>query len=151
MESFVLSETLKVGGLSSSLTNWKLTPQYLYLLFNDDEPSRLTNQVYTTEGHPLSLSTRSLKPPSPSRRQLHKGENLQCPRYHPPTVGGGLVVGIERRADYEYARRIVYGPSVAGVLAEDKQRVQWWEGGHCSIPEVPKYVRVPRVDINTDI
>jgi mannosidase alpha-like ER degradation enhancer 1 len=70
---------------------------------------------------------------------MHRGENLWCPIYEPPTLGG-LVVGIERRADYEYARSLVFGWGVEGRVIEDMQRVRWWEGGYCPWPSAPKFV-----------
>lgn len=70
---------------------------------------------------------------------MHRGENLQCPAYFPPTLGG-LVVGIERRKDYEYARGLGFGPGEEGVMIEDEERVQWWEGGYCEKPVMPNYV-----------
>ncbi|ORY31990.1 glycoside hydrolase [Naematelia encephala] len=123
MESFVLSETLK----------------YLYLLFDDQNSTPLSNRVFSTEGHPLFLPYNLTKPSSAIRRELHRGENLVCPVYEPPVLGGGLVVGIERRPDYEYARHLVFGSGVDGRAAEDQHRTQWWEGGFCPIPSVPKF------------
>lgn len=99
----------------------------------------MSNRVFTTEGHALSLPANLLRPSSQIRRQMRRGENLFCPAYVPPTLGG-LVVGIERRADYEYARSLVFGPGVEGRVEEDKDRVKWREGGYSLIPEVPKFV-----------
>ncbi|KAK4689097.1 hypothetical protein P7C73_g1006, partial [Tremellales sp. Uapishka_1] len=121
MESFVLSETLK----------------YLYLLF-DTSPLSHSNSVFTTEGHPLSLPVSLLRQPSEARRQSHRGESLTCPPYKSPTLGG-LVVGIEQRADYEYARTLVFGPSDIGVSIEDEARVHWSESGFCAVPVVPRF------------
>lgn len=114
--------------------------QYLYLLFDGHRPHRHSNQVFTTEGHLLSMPAKHLRPTSAARRAMHRGEILQCPVYKPPTVGGGLVVGIERRQDYEYARSLVFGWGVNGRAIEDQDRVQWWEGGFCSLPTAPKFV-----------
>ena len=83
---------------------------------------------------PLSLQRR---PPS-TRKVLHRGENLQCQKYQPPRVGG-LVVGIEQRHDYEYARSLVYGPGYEGVEAE-RGDVFWSESGFCEAPNVPRFV-----------
>lgn len=69
---------------------------------------------------------------------LRRGENVQCPTYRPPTLGG-LVVGIEQRQDYEYARSLVYGPGVDG-RAEEQGQVHWSEYGFCAVPSVPRYV-----------
>ena len=109
------------------------------MLFDPTPPSRLTNKVFSTEGHPLYLPSRLLKPPAAIRRSLIKGQDLYCPAYSPPTLGGGLVVGIERRRDYEYARRLVFGPGVDGRV-EERGQVWWWEGGWCEIPKAPKFV-----------
>lgn len=132
MESFVLSESLK----------------YLFLLFDaasssEDKSSsggtgkKLSNTIFTTEGHLLSLPIDKLEPMSPTRRKLHKGENQYCPVYTPPTVGGppgrGLVVGIERRADYDYARMLVRGEDVEPSLS-------WDDNGVCTTPSVPRFV-----------
>ncbi|RXK37277.1 hypothetical protein M231_05419 [Tremella mesenterica] len=122
MESFMLSETLK----------------YLYMLFDPTPLPRLTNSVFTTEGHTLSLPHGQLRTPSFVRRAMHRGENQQCPVYRNPELGG-LVVGIERRADYDYARSVVYGPGLEGVWAENESGVKWWEGGFCVIPKAPKW------------
>lgn len=62
-----------------------------------------------------------------------------CPAYRPPTLNG-LVVGIERRADYEHARSLVFGLGTAGTVIEDKERVMWWEGGFCEVPRVSRHV-----------
>lgn len=133
MESFMLSETLK----------------YLYLLFDHNTSSRSTpspnsNKVFTTEGHLLSLSHNLQKKPSTMRRQAHKGENLQCPVYQSPTLGGpsgkGIVVGIERTSEYEYARMLVFGQGIEGRVFENKERVGWSEGGFCKLQDVPKFV-----------
>jgi mannosidase alpha-like ER degradation enhancer 1 len=70
---------------------------------------------------------------------MHRGEDLFCPAYEPPTLGG-LVVGIERRVDYEYARSLVFGWGVDGRVIEDKESVHWWEGGFCSLPSAPTFV-----------
>ncbi|WVQ80984.1 hypothetical protein IAT38_003091 [Cryptococcus sp. DSM 104549] len=139
MESFMLSETLK----------------YLYLLFSHT-PFPNSNKVYTTEGHPLYLPTSLLNRPSTTRRALHKGEHLTCPVYKPRRVGGrprsshagtaadweaeeeGIVVGVEGRDEYEYARGLVYGWTALGLKAEDPKRM-WWDGGVCSLPVAPKF------------
>jgi len=78
------------------------------------------------------------KPISKARRVLHRGENVQCPVYKPPTLNG-IVVGIEQRRDYEYARSLVFGPGVEG-RAEENGRVHWSESGFCEIPTVPRFV-----------
>ncbi|WWD22230.1 hypothetical protein CI109_106721 [Kwoniella shandongensis] len=129
MESFMLSETLK----------------YLYLLFSDT-PFPNSNKVFTTEGHPLYMPTDRLRPPSPPRRAMRKGENPTCPIYVPTlapvSVAGdaGIVVGIEGRAEYEYARGIVFGWGEDGLeVEEDGKNRMWWDGGVCPIPSSPKF------------
>lgn len=121
--------------------------QYLYLLFDDRDTSRLTNRVFTTEGHLLSLPFDKLRPPSKIRKAMHRGENLYCPKYEPPTLNG-LTVGIEQRTDYEYARSLVFGWGVEGRAGEDKSRVHWSESGFCAVPQVPQHVSAifPRSD-----
>ncbi|WVQ93882.1 hypothetical protein IAU59_000960 [Kwoniella sp. CBS 9459] len=126
MESFMLSETLK----------------YLYLLFADT-PFPNANKVFTTEGHPLRIPPRLLRAPSPTRRILRNGENPTCPVYIPFMAGGlredeGIVVGIEGRAEYEYARGLIYGWGSEGLEVEDPRRM-WWDGGVCYIPSAPKF------------
>jgi mannosidase alpha-like ER degradation enhancer 1 len=133
------------------------------MLFDTTPPTRpLTNKVFSTEGHPLHLpyqllqksssSSSSSSPPSgtPGKAQT-KGQDLFCPVYTPPTLGGGLVVGIEQRTDYEYARSLVFGPGVEGRVEERKAGViagrggegggvWWWEGGWCEVPKAPRFV-----------
>ena len=136
MESFVLSETLKVCYLS--LEETLCLDQYLYLLFDDSSPSKLSNKVFTTEGHPLSLAHKFQRRPPSTRKTLHRGENLQCPVYKPPNLNG-LIVGIEQRRDYEYARSLVFGFKGHGVLAE-RGNVHWRSYGYCEVPNVPRHV-----------
>nr|XP_018266555.1 uncharacterized protein I303_00530 [Kwoniella dejecticola CBS 10117]OBR88713.1 hypothetical protein I303_00530 [Kwoniella dejecticola CBS 10117] len=126
MESFMLSESLK----------------YLYLLFANT-PFPNSNTVFTTEGHPLRMPPSLLKQPSSTRRALRKGENPTCPLYRPNTVGGssgspGIIVGIEGRGDYDYARSLVYGLDDSGAQVEDRRRI-WYDGGVCKIPIEPKF------------
>ncbi|WVR03311.1 hypothetical protein IAU60_000302 [Kwoniella sp. DSM 27419] len=126
MESFMLSETLK----------------YLYLLFSDT-PFPNANKVFTTEGHPLRMPSRLLRAPSAVRKARRLGENHHCPRYQPATAGGrvtgqGIVIGIEGRNEYEYARALVYGWDKEGLEVEDWNRM-WWPGGTCRVPTVAKF------------
>ena len=116
--------------------------KYLYLLFDPTSSRPLSNLVYNTEGHPLSLPFTLLQPPPYPRRALHRGENAFCPIYEPEKLGGGLTVGIERRSDYEYARQLVFGPGVDGRAAETQESIGWWEGGFCAMPVVPRHVGV---------
>lgn len=48
------------------------------------------------------------RPPSPQHRLNRRAENLVCPRYEPATLGG-IPVGIEGRADFDYAQWLVFG------------------------------------------
>ncbi|WVW81609.1 hypothetical protein I302_103604 [Kwoniella bestiolae CBS 10118] len=126
MESFMLSESLK----------------YLYLLFADT-PFPNSNTVFTTEGHPLRMPKDLLKAPSTPRRAMRKGENPTCPVYRFVTVGStipsqGIIVGIEGREDYDYARSLIYGWDATGVDIEDGRRI-WYDGGICKVPSEPKF------------
>ncbi|OXH23230.1 carbohydrate binding protein [Cryptococcus neoformans] len=138
MESFMLSETLK----------------YLYLLFSDT-PFPNQNKVFTTEGHPLYIPQPLLQPSTNARKSLHKGEWLMCPAYQSPFATGGIdfrgmdrignreeklgiTVGIEGTSEYEYARALVFGWGEEGLKVEDQKRM-WFDGGVCSIQEVPKF------------
>nr|XP_019014344.1 uncharacterized protein I206_00426 [Kwoniella pini CBS 10737]OCF53125.1 hypothetical protein I206_00426 [Kwoniella pini CBS 10737] len=126
MESFMLSESLK----------------YLYLLFADI-PFPNSNTVFTTEGHPLKMPASLLKAPSSTRRAIRKGESSTCPLYRPFAAGGistrtGIIVGIEGREDYDYARSLVYGLDSSGVEVEDGSRI-WYDGGICRTSSEPKF------------
>jgi len=142
MESFVLSETLKVR--SRSPVRWLVVnskTQYLYLLFDEDNPLHNddSNYVFTTEGHILSLEQEYLKPPSTTVRQLRRAENQQCPAYEPPYFFGtddmpGLYVGIRSRSDFDYARFIV------SSALSDGDETWWHPNGWCSVPAVDQYV-----------
>lgn len=54
--------------------------------------------------------------PSPQHRMNRRAENLMCPLYEPATIGG-LPVGIEGRADYDYAQWLVFGDDLEPVTA----------------------------------
>ena len=110
------------------------TLKYLYLLFDTASPSPISNKVFTTEGHLLSLPHRLLKPPPAVRRALHRGENQQCPAYLPPTLNG-IVAGIEQRADYDYARSLVFGPSGANLSVDPNAPL----AGMCVAPSPPRW------------
>jgi mannosidase alpha-like ER degradation enhancer 1 len=112
--------------------------QYLYLLFDDTPPSSLSNSVFTTEGHSLSLPHGLLAQPSPIRRELHRGEQQFCPIYRPPHLNG-LRVGIEQRDDWEYGRTLIYGDDLNDDVAKE-EREFWSPDGYCAIPNVPKFV-----------
>lgn len=111
--------------------------QYLYLLFDEDNPINIgvTNSVFTTEGHLLSLDKILLKPAPKSR----KGEALYCPRYDPlatvnaSLTAGALQTGIPHRRDMEYARALTgLQPNV--ILAQ--QSGLWHPNGYCEAPLV---------------
>lgn len=112
--------------------------QYLYLLFDDTPPSSLSNAVFTTEGHSLSLPHSLLAQPSPIRRELHRGEQQFCPVYRHPTLNG-LRVGIEQRDDWEYGRALIFGEDLYDDVAVE-ERNYWSPDGYCAIPNVPKFV-----------
>ena len=144
MESFVLSETLKVRS-HLPFRQWiiNLSSQYLYLLFDEDNPlhSDDSNYVFTTEGHILSLERKYIKPLSATLRQLRRAESPQCPAYEPPYFvgadhmpGSGLIVGIRSRADFDYARFLV------STALSDGDEMWWHPNGWCTIPEVDYFV-----------
>jgi len=135
MESFVLSETLKVSR-PFILFSISLTRQYLYLLFDEAPSSSLSNAVFTTEGHSLSLPHHLQLHPSPIRRELHRGEQQFCSAYRPPTLNG-LRVGIEQREDWEYGRSLIYDNDLTGA---NEERKFWSPGGYCAVPHAPKFV-----------
>lgn len=53
---------------------------------------------------------------------------------------GGLIVGIEGRADYEYARELV-GLDVSETQVMEREGRFWGEGGYCVVPNPQKHVR----------
>lgn len=109
-------------------------------MFDESDQARLDNRVFSTEGHPLSLPVSLQHAPPKARRALHRGEDLQCPAYRPPHLNG-LVVGIEQRRDYEYARSLVYGSGEVGAEADIESRT-WSESGYCEVPSTPKFVSI---------
>ncbi|QRW05174.1 glycoside hydrolase family 47 protein [Ceratobasidium sp. AG-Ba] len=130
MESFALSETLK----------------YLYLLFDEDNKISLdhSNLVFTTEGHPISLPKRHLKPVSATSRYFRQKEQNFCPAYqptrNPPSLllgeSLGLVQSIRSRPDSEYGRFIT--GLDASVVAPSDER--WWDiYGRCEVPQAEEY------------
>jgi hypothetical protein len=69
--------------------------QYLYLLFDQDPRDAhdwSSATVFSTEGHLLFIPPHLLRAPSPTRRALRKGENLQCPALE---TSVGLSLGIK--------------------------------------------------------
>jgi mannosidase alpha-like ER degradation enhancer 1 len=144
MESFVLSETLKATYLRVFLhspANMRL--QYLYLLFDEDNPinSDDSNYVFTTEGHILTMDTHHMRPLSLARRKLRGPEKSQCPAYHPwilvedyPDSSSGLMGGLRQRSDVDYARTLV------GVPATDADATHWSVDGWCQVPPLHVYV-----------
>lgn len=145
MESFVLSETLKVRLFSHSVFKFSIVSyhamQYLYLLFDETNPLHKdeSNYVFTTEGHILKLSRQHLRPLSPIRRKLRRLEILQCPVYQPFRHGangdeGELVAGIPARPDAEYARVLV------GTTSDEGDERWWSIDGFCEVPITELYV-----------
>ena len=145
MESFTLSETLKVDFLvlSRDMGMYLIMLQYLYLLFDEDNPlnSDDSNYVLSTEGHILSLPKHALRPLSSARRRLRREESLQCPAYHPfqGFVTGGIATdltrGVGSRPDVDYARELI------GLRPQSLDERYWSPDGWCSVPEVEPFVR----------
>lgn len=145
MESFVLSETLKVCDLlvpPTHLLSRHFILQYLYLLFDEENPlhSDDSNFVLTTEGHLLTMSKDLQRPMSPIRRKLRRVEHPQCPAYqssvlaYDPSSKSILTAGIYSRTDIEYARSLVAAPST------DEETYAWSPNGWCAVPRVDLYV-----------
>lgn len=122
--------------------------QYLFLLFDEAaDEQKVSNTVFTTEGHPLTLPLALQTAPSLVRKALHAGEVLQCPAYSAPTLGG-LTVGIEGRGDYEYARQLVDLSVDEGQVADAEGRF-WGSGGSCVAPTSLSHVRYPTCSLLT--
>lgn len=147
MESFMLSETLKVSRSTDKkgLCGVMNDPQYLYLLFDEGNPIHTddSNYVFTTEGHILTLGREHLKPISASRRKMRNIENHQCPAYQPliGTFGKnrtGLVMGVRSRSDVDYARKLV------DLAADDADKEAWSADGWCQKPKMKLFVSFPR-------
>lgn len=148
MESFVLSETLKVNLFISLPMFAECTynqNQYLYLLFDEANPLHTddSNYVFTTEGHILKLDNDRLKPISSIRRKLRGAEHLQCPAYQRPlaafddwTGETGLTVGIRSRSDMDYAREMI------GIKPIENDIKYWQPDGWCATPRLDLYVSI---------
>jgi mannosidase alpha-like ER degradation enhancer 1 len=115
--------------------------QYLYLLFDEDNPLNNddSNYIFTTEGHIISLEQKHSKLPSATVRRLRRAENQHCPAYEPPYFIGTddmpmLYVGIRSRADFDYARFLV------SAALSDGDETWWHPSGWCVIPMVDLYV-----------
>ena len=141
MESFVLSETLKVVHHTITIHHTaQFRDQYLYLLF--DEDNRLhdddSNYVFTTEGHILRLDKDHIRPNTP--KSLRKFVSHQCPAYTPFAFPAGdaktlsLTRGVRFRPDTEYARALV------GNNATDADKRYWDIDGWCEKPKPESYV-----------
>jgi hypothetical protein len=139
MESFVLSETLKVSVSSSWFlpSVMTLNVQYLFLLFDEDNPlhSDDSHYVFTTEGHILSLDRKQQTISSPHRK-THTEKN-QCLAYSPITTArgiqggyGGLVQGIRSHVDLDYSRELV------ALLPDEAEKDSWSLHGWCEKPQV---------------
>ncbi|KAL1409592.1 hypothetical protein Q8F55_003585 [Vanrija albida] len=124
-ETFLLSETLK----------------YLYLLFDAAPSKQPLNSVFTTEGHPIHLPKElHNRTAAAGRSQRHRGEDLWCPLYHAPAYMG-VRLGIEARADYDYARSLVFGFDAASADAEDSPVAKsLWDLGTCVEPVQPQFL-----------
>lgn len=142
MESFALSETLKVWiAIGCRILILTTIPQYLFLLFDEENPlhSDDSNYVLTTEGHILFLSREFLKPMSPARRRMRREENHQCPAYervlsYDWSSGRGLTQGIRSRTDVDYARFLT------GMLPEKADIYLASPDGWCERPHVDLFV-----------
>lgn len=118
--------------------------QYLYLLFDEDNPLHRddSNYVLTTEGHILAMDRKLQKPISAIRRELRRVEHLECPAYRPPMIGTGkdretgLTQNIYSRGDMEYPRELIQAPST------EAEEAAWSAYGWCSVPRVDLYVCV---------
>jgi mannosidase alpha-like ER degradation enhancer 1 len=117
-------------------------PQYLFLLFDEENPLHGddSNYVLTTEGHILFLPKELLKPISPTRRRMRREENHQCPTYEPVlsskagNSGTGLTQGIRSRFDVDYARYLT------GMLPEKADVYLASPDGWCEKPQVDVFV-----------
>lgn len=144
MESFALSETLKVRSRQQppikTANPWV---QYLYLLFDEDNVLHRddSNYVFSTEGHILSLDRDHTRPMPASRKKMRPVNDRQCPTYKPfievrdnDSADTGLVRGIRSRSDYDYARKLV------GVHASSSEIDAWSANGWCEKPAVENFV-----------
>lgn len=144
MESFVLSETLKVCVVYHFHCHANLCVQYLYLLFDEDNDLHRddSNIVLTTEGHLLSMDRKLERPISAVRREMRRVEHLSCPAYKPPALavdsatGTELTGGVYTRPDVDYARMLVTAP------ATGTEESLWSPDKFCQIPKVDLYVGV---------
>lgn len=141
MESFALSETLKVRQDLDVFLPLIPSSQYLYLLFDEENPLHTdTNYVFTTEGHILSLDKKHIKPVPPARRRMRKIEDHQCPAYHPLTIGNrhsfanGLTVGVKSRPDVDYSQHLT------GTTSSINDERYWHPHGWCERPRTDLYV-----------
>lgn len=76
-------------------------------------------------------------PPTAAWHASHRREDLYCPVYEPPIIGG-IPVGIEGRDDYDYIRTMVFGPAVDSFSAEVLPQL-WGDGMCAKQPHVPKF------------
>ena len=119
--------------------------QYLYLLFDEDNPLHNddSNYVFTTEGHILFLDQEHLRSTPPARRRTRTIEKHQCPAYMPFMLSrngrtdSGLVVGVRSRPDMEYPRHLV---GLSSSLSDERH---WFRDGLCERPKVEPYVSPP--------
>ena len=118
-------------------------PQYLFLLFDEENPLHRddSNYVLTTEGHIMFLPKELLKPMSPARRRMRREENHQCPAYQPAmsydwNSGTGLTQGIRSRVDVDYARFLT------GMLPEKADVYLASPNGWCEKPQVDLFVSI---------
>jgi len=138
MESFVLSETLKVVVCFSSLPILTVDVQYLFLLFDEENPlhSDDSNYVFTTEGHILSLGREHLKTLSSTHQNASSGGD-RCLAYSSAKTTQkslanktGLIQGMRSHIDLDYSRELV------ALLPDGAEKDSWSPHGWCEKPEV---------------
>jgi mannosidase alpha-like ER degradation enhancer 1 len=139
MESFVLSETLKVRIFRCCIHFIADDGfQYLFLLFDEDNVLHTddSNYVFTTEGHILFLGREHLKTPSSTCEGIPFDMQL-CPAYRPRVAGNDtrLLQGIRSHVDIDYSRELV------ALLPERAEQELWSPNGWCEKPKTDVVVR----------
>jgi mannosidase alpha-like ER degradation enhancer 1 len=148
MESFLLSETLKVRCVSIvKHHNGTHMAQYLFLLFDEDNPLHSDDSAYvfTTEGHILSLDKEHIIHESHPHLRSQPRHN-QCLPSTPITTGRGrqtgLVQGMRSHPELDYSRELV------ALLPDSLERFAWSSHGWCEKPKVDAPVgSSPVVDV----
>ena len=127
----------------------KIILQYLYLLFDEDNPLHKddSNHVFTTEGHLLTLRQEHLKPVPASRRKARGIDSHQCPAYQPFSQRHGhertgLIQGVSYRSDVDYARELV------GRSPSQQDIDIWSPYGWCERPKVDLFVSLNLIPLH---